>query len=160
MPLALQHAVCMGVIHIAAWYFHAGSWDHCKCFMVIRIFVQDWKKWCRKYSSARSCSQRLEEMHVSVWKLPWSPEVDQVKIAIEWCKGAWCWHYSISFPSNSCLENPYLSNERLRTEETMTLEFVAVMSKKSRFSEELSKICVALYKQPGQYQEFAVLKKR
>lgn len=42
----------------------------------------------------------------------------------------------------------------------MTLEFVAVMSKKSRFSEELSKICVALYKQPGQYQEFAVLKKR
>ncbi|XP_029898687.1 E3 ubiquitin-protein ligase rnf213-alpha-like isoform X1 [Aquila chrysaetos chrysaetos] len=59
-----------------------------------------------------------------------------------------------------CLENPYLSNERLRTEETMTLEFVAVMSKKSRFSEESSKICVALYKQPGQYQEFAVLKKR
>ncbi|XP_074996114.1 E3 ubiquitin-protein ligase rnf213-alpha-like isoform X2 [Calonectris borealis] len=59
-----------------------------------------------------------------------------------------------------CLENPYLSNERLRIEETMTLEFVAVMSKKSRFSEESSKICVAFYKQPGQYQEFAVLRKR
>ncbi|KAM6211439.1 E3 ubiquitin-protein ligase rnf213-alpha-like [Sarcoramphus papa] len=42
----------------------------------------------------------------------------------------------------------------------MTLEFVAVMSKKSKFSEESSKICVAFYKQPGQYQEFAVLKKR
>ncbi|XP_009475166.1 PREDICTED: E3 ubiquitin-protein ligase RNF213-like [Nipponia nippon] len=63
-------------------------------------------------------------------------------------------------PNSSYLENPYLSNERLRTEETMTLEFVAVMSKKSRFSEESSKICVAFYKQPGQYQEFAVLKKR
>ncbi|XP_056183966.1 E3 ubiquitin-protein ligase rnf213-alpha-like isoform X3 [Falco biarmicus] len=59
-----------------------------------------------------------------------------------------------------CLENPYLSNERLRTEETMTLEFVAVMSKKSRFSENSSKICVAFYKQPGQYQEIALLKKR
>ncbi|XP_032847063.2 E3 ubiquitin-protein ligase rnf213-alpha-like [Tyto alba] len=59
-----------------------------------------------------------------------------------------------------CLENPYLSNERLRTEETMTLEFVAVMSKKYRFSELSSKICVAIYKQPGQYQEFAVLNKR
>ncbi|XP_074938739.1 E3 ubiquitin-protein ligase rnf213-alpha-like isoform X2 [Phalacrocorax aristotelis] len=58
------------------------------------------------------------------------------------------------------LENPYLSNERLLTEETMTLEFVAVMSKKSTFSKESSKICVAFYKQPGQYQEFAVLKKR
>ncbi|PKU43384.1 hypothetical protein llap_6310 [Limosa lapponica baueri] len=60
----------------------------------------------------------------------------------------------------SCLENPYLYNKRLQTEETMTLEFVAVMSKKSRYSEKSSKIFVAFYKQPGQYQEFAVLKKR
>ncbi|XP_009952271.1 PREDICTED: E3 ubiquitin-protein ligase RNF213-like [Leptosomus discolor] len=62
--------------------------------------------------------------------------------------------------NSSCLENPYLFNERLRIEETMTLEFVAVTSEKFRFSEETSKICVAFYKQPGQYQEFAVLKKR
>ncbi|KAM6438942.1 uncharacterized protein O9250_015379 [Rhynochetos jubatus] len=58
-----------------------------------------------------------------------------------------------------CLENPYLFNKSLKTEETMTLVFVAVMSKKLKFSEESSKICVAFYKQPGQYQEFATLKK-
>ncbi|XP_074672203.1 E3 ubiquitin-protein ligase rnf213-alpha-like isoform X1 [Strix aluco] len=59
-----------------------------------------------------------------------------------------------------CLQNLYLFNGRLQTEETMTLEFVAAMSKKSRFSESSSKLCVVFYKQPGQYQEFAVLKQR
>ncbi|KAM6093566.1 E3 ubiquitin-protein ligase rnf213-alpha-like [Chlamydotis macqueenii] len=70
---------------------------------------------------------------------------------------------SLQFPlvySMLFLKNPYLSNDRLRTEESMTLEFVAVTSKKIKFSEVSSKICVAFYKQPGQYQEFAVLKKR
>ncbi|XP_057255840.1 uncharacterized protein LOC130594130 [Pezoporus wallicus] len=34
------------------------------------------------------------------------------------------------------------------------------MSKKFKFPKESSKICVAFYKKPGQYQEFAVLKER
>ncbi|XP_074426105.1 E3 ubiquitin-protein ligase rnf213-alpha-like isoform X2 [Larus michahellis] len=59
-----------------------------------------------------------------------------------------------------CLQNPYVSGGRLTREETMTLEFVAVMSKKNTYSERTSKICVAFYKQPGQYQEFAVLAER
>ncbi|XP_065501150.1 E3 ubiquitin-protein ligase rnf213-alpha-like [Caloenas nicobarica] len=66
----------------------------------------------------------------------------------------------ISLPSNSFLENPYLSSERLRTEEIMIIEFVAVISKKSIFSEESSTICVAFYKNPRQYQKFAVMRKR
>ncbi|KAK2519066.1 hypothetical protein Q9233_012119 [Columba guinea] len=62
--------------------------------------------------------------------------------------------------NSSFLENPYLSSERLRTEEIMTIEFVAVLSKKSIFSEKSSTVCVAFYKKPGQYQKFAVMRKR
>ncbi|XP_065534709.1 E3 ubiquitin-protein ligase RNF213-like isoform X6 [Lathamus discolor] len=59
-----------------------------------------------------------------------------------------------------CLENPYLSDKTLKTEPTISLEFVVVMSKKFKFPKESSKICVAFYKKPGLYQEFAVLKER
>ncbi|KAM4682179.1 E3 ubiquitin-protein ligase rnf213-alpha-like isoform 3-T3 [Amazona ochrocephala] len=57
-----------------------------------------------------------------------------------------------------CLANPYLSDKILKTEQTVTLEFVVVMSKKFKFPKQPFKIFVAFYKKPGQYHEFAVLK--
>ncbi|XP_074854696.1 E3 ubiquitin-protein ligase rnf213-alpha-like [Carettochelys insculpta] len=58
------------------------------------------------------------------------------------------------------LENPYFSSTRLSAEDTMTLEFVVVWSKKFEFDAELDKIVVAAYHSPGRYQEWAKMTKR
>ncbi|KAH1172131.1 hypothetical protein KIL84_007749, partial [Mauremys mutica] len=58
------------------------------------------------------------------------------------------------------LETPYFSNTRCSGEDTMTLEFVVVWSKKFVFDEKLGKIVVAAYSGPRRYQEIARMKKR
>ncbi|XP_030418159.1 E3 ubiquitin-protein ligase RNF213-like isoform X2 [Gopherus evgoodei] len=58
------------------------------------------------------------------------------------------------------LETPYFPNTRCSREDTMTLEFVVVWSKKIVFDEKLGKIVVAAYNHPRRYQEIARMKKR
>ncbi|XP_075784969.1 E3 ubiquitin-protein ligase rnf213-alpha-like isoform X2 [Pelodiscus sinensis] len=58
------------------------------------------------------------------------------------------------------LANPYFSSTSCPVEDMMTLEFVAVWSKKCVCYEELKKMVVAAYLSPGRYQEIARMKKR
>ncbi|XP_062457519.1 E3 ubiquitin-protein ligase rnf213-alpha-like [Rhea pennata] len=59
-----------------------------------------------------------------------------------------------------CEHSPYLFGRSLQAEETMTLNFMIILSKDSSFDESKSKICVVFYKQPGRYLEFAKVDKR
>ena len=61
--------------------------------------------------------------------------------------------------SNSCQPSSYLFGGCHRSEEMMTLEFVAVLSGYYNANER-SKIRVVFYKQPGVCEEFANMEKR
>ncbi|XP_054033335.1 uncharacterized protein LOC128899116 [Dryobates pubescens] len=62
-------------------------------------------------------------------------------------------------PSTSCQTNPYLFGGPQPAQATMTLEFVAVLSKAPSL-EAGSEICVVIYKGPGTCQEFARMKEK
>ncbi|XP_075580950.1 E3 ubiquitin-protein ligase rnf213-alpha-like [Pelecanus crispus] len=59
----------------------------------------------------------------------------------------------------TCQPSPYLFGGRHPPQDTMTMEFVAVLSEYCNFDER-PKICVVFYKQPGLCEEFAKMEKR